>query len=82
MEQKTLDVLQGTLNLLFETRDWVYIVPHSNTRGFSTDKTYFFDCARFKMYRTVDEVGVAIENDFGQMEHFSYKEFLEFFERH
>lgn len=78
----TLDVLQDALDLLMtECRNWMYVVPHTNQRGFSTDKEYFFNCEDFKMFRTPDEVGVAVKNDIGMFEHFSYSEFLSFFDR-
>ncbi|MCU7667700.1 hypothetical protein [Bacillus thuringiensis] len=81
MSQKTLDVLQDTLNLLIEVRDWMYVVPYANLRGFSTEKHYWFNREDFKMFRKPDEVGIAVKNDIGTFEHFSYSEFLDFFER-
>ncbi|MGX5608693.1 hypothetical protein ACWKTZ_20000 [Bacillus cereus] len=81
MSQKTLDVLQDTINLLIEVRDWMYVVPHANARGFSTKKHYWFNYDDFKMFRKPDEVGIAVKNDIGTFEHFSYSEFLDFFER-
>lgn len=81
MSQKTLDVLQDTINLLIEVRDWMYVVPHANVRGFSTKKCYWFNYEDFKMFRKSDEVGIAVKNDIGTLEHFSYSEFLDFFER-
>ncbi|WP_255260079.1 hypothetical protein [Bacillus thuringiensis] len=78
----TLDVLQDALDsLMTECRNWMYVVPHTNQRGFSTDKEYFFNHEEFKMFRTPDEVGIAVKNDKGTFEHFSYTEFLSFFVR-
>ncbi|WP_074554474.1 hypothetical protein [Bacillus cereus] len=77
----TLDVLQDSINLLIEVRDWMYVVPNSDLRGFSTDKEYRFNYEDFKMFRTSDEVGIAVKNDTGNFEHFSYSEFLTFFDR-
>ncbi|MED1559931.1 hypothetical protein [Bacillus paramycoides] len=76
----TLDVLQSSIDLLISLRDWVYVVPKTELRGFSTDKEYWFNYEDFKMFRTLDEVGIAVKNDTGNFEHFSYSEFLSFFE--
>ncbi|MDM5433312.1 hypothetical protein QUG02_11425 [Bacillus hominis] len=77
----TLDILQSSINLLIEVRDWMYVIPNANSRGFSTDKEYWFNYEDFKMFRTSEEVGIAVKNDTGAFEHFSYSEFLSFFDR-
>ncbi|HDR7922272.1 hypothetical protein [Bacillus paranthracis] len=77
----TLDVLQDSINLLIDIRDWMYVVPNDNSKGFSTYKEYWFNYEEFKMFRTSEEVDIAIKNDTGAFEHFSYSEFLSFFER-
>ncbi|PEA54492.1 hypothetical protein CON64_12345 [Bacillus pseudomycoides] len=78
---KTLDVLQDAIILLIEIRDWMYVVPKNESRGFSTGKEYWFNYEDFKMFRTSEEVGIAVKNDAGNFERFSYSEFLSFFER-
>lgn len=77
----TLDVFQDAITLLIEIREWMYVVPKTESRGFSTSKEYWFNYEDFKMFRTPDEVGIAVKNDKGTFEHFSYSEFLSFFER-
>lgn len=77
----TLDLLQDSIDLLINLRDWMYVVPKANSRGFSTDKEYWFNYEDFKMFKTPDDVGIAVKNDTGEFERFSYSEFLSFFDR-
>ncbi|MGG0260704.1 hypothetical protein ABEY48_27570 [Bacillus mycoides] len=79
--EDTLDLLQDSIDLLISLRDWMYVVPKMEARGFSTDKEYWFNYEDFKMFKTPDEVGIAVKNDAGNFEHFSYSEFLSFFDR-
>lgn len=79
--EDTLDLLQDSIDLLINLRDWMYVVPKMEARGFSIGKEYWFNYEDFKMFRTPDEVGIAVKNDKGAFEHFSYSEFLSFFER-
>ncbi|MGE6313428.1 hypothetical protein ACQKD6_23785 [Bacillus cereus] len=61
----TLDVFQDAITLLIEIRDWMYVVPKTESRGFSTSKEYWFNYEDFKMFRTSEEVGIAVKNDMG-----------------
>ncbi|HDX9587609.1 TPA: hypothetical protein ROX98_000524 [Bacillus pseudomycoides] len=79
--EDTLDLIQDSIDLLINLRDWMYVVPKMEARGFSADKKYWFNYEDFKMFRTSEEVGIAVKNDMGVFEHFSYSEFLSFFER-
>lgn len=73
--------MAGGEYLTLTLRDWMYVVPNTNSRGFSTDKEYWFNYEDFKMFRTSDEVGIAVKNNKGAFECFSYSEFLSFFDR-
>ncbi|AEA19428.1 TPA: hypothetical protein ACR3Z0_005493 [Bacillus thuringiensis] len=77
----TLDLLQDSIELLINLRDWMYVVPKANLRGFSIDKEYWFNYEDFKMFRTPEDVGIAVKSDTGEFELFSYSEFLSFFDR-
>lgn len=79
---KTLDVLQILIDLsiLISLRDWSYVVSKTESRGFSTGKEYCFNDEDFKLFRTPEEVGIAVKNDTGNFEHINYSEFLSFFD--
>ena len=45
----TLDLLQDSMDLLINLRDWMYVVPKTESRGFSTGKEYWFNYEDFKI---------------------------------